>query len=70
MKPWLAVIGIGEDGVAGLAPAARALVETAEVLVGGVRHLAWSRRGRRAIVWGGHLTVGRLTQSKPAGVGG
>lgn len=39
MKPWLAVIGIGEDGLAGLSAAARALVETAEVLVGGARHL-------------------------------
>ena len=33
--PWLAVVGIGEDGLAGLAPAARALVEDAELLVGG-----------------------------------
>ena len=40
MTRWLAVIGIGEDGIAGLAPAARALVETAELLVGGLRHLA------------------------------
>jgi precorrin-6Y C5,15-methyltransferase (decarboxylating) len=40
MTPWLSVIGIGEDGLAGLAPAACALVETAEVLVGGARHLA------------------------------
>ena len=34
------MIGIGEDGLDGLAPAARTLVETAEVLVGGARHLA------------------------------
>jgi precorrin-6B C5,15-methyltransferase / cobalt-precorrin-6B C5,C15-methyltransferase len=39
VKPWLSVIGIGEDGIAGLAPAACALIETAEVLVGGARHL-------------------------------
>ncbi len=39
MRPWLAVVGIGDDGMAGLAPAGRALVETAEVLVGGARHL-------------------------------
>jgi len=32
MKPWLAVVGIGEDGIAGLSAAARALVETAEIL--------------------------------------
>jgi precorrin-6B C5,15-methyltransferase / cobalt-precorrin-6B C5,C15-methyltransferase len=40
MTRWLSVIGIGEDGLAGLSPAARALVETAEILVGGARHLA------------------------------
>jgi precorrin-6Y C5,15-methyltransferase (decarboxylating) len=39
-RPWLAVIGIGEDGIAGIGPAARTLVETAELLVGGARHLA------------------------------
>ena len=37
---WLSVIGIGEDGLSGLAPAARTLVEQAQVLVGGERHLA------------------------------
>ena len=40
MKPWLSVIGIGDDGLAGLSPAARPLVETAQTLVGGARHLA------------------------------
>jgi precorrin-6B C5,15-methyltransferase / cobalt-precorrin-6B C5,C15-methyltransferase len=40
VRTWLAVVGIGEDGCAGLAPAGRTLVETAEVLVGGARHLA------------------------------
>lgn len=36
--PWLHVVGIGEDGMAGLAPAARAVVEAAEVILGGERH--------------------------------
>jgi precorrin-6B C5,15-methyltransferase / cobalt-precorrin-6B C5,C15-methyltransferase len=40
MTPWLTIIGIGDDGLAGLAPVARALVETAEIVVGGERHLA------------------------------
>ncbi len=40
MSPWLSVVGIGEGGLDDLAPAARALIETAEVLVGGARHLA------------------------------
>ena len=36
----LAVIGIGDDGPAGLDAAARARVEAAELLIGGRRHLA------------------------------
>ena len=39
MTPWLSVIGIGDDGVIGLSPAARTLLDTAEVVVGGARHL-------------------------------
>ena len=38
--PWLTVIGIGDDGLAGLTPAVRTLIETAELLVGGARHQA------------------------------
>lgn len=40
MQKWLSVVGIGEDGVAGLSAMARSLAERAEVLVGGERHLA------------------------------
>ncbi len=40
MSGWLNIVGIGEDGLDGLSPAARALVDTAEILVGGERHLA------------------------------
>jgi precorrin-6Y C5,15-methyltransferase (decarboxylating) len=38
--PWLAIVGIGEDGVEGLGEAARALIRAAEQVVGGERHLA------------------------------
>jgi precorrin-6Y C5,15-methyltransferase (decarboxylating) len=52
VRRWLAVVGIGEDGTGGLAPAARALIETAEVLVGGARHLAMVPQcGLERIVW-------------------
>jgi precorrin-6Y C5,15-methyltransferase (decarboxylating) len=40
MTPWLSIVGIGEDGLAGLSPAARALIDAAGTLVGGLRHLA------------------------------
>lgn len=37
-EPWLDIIGIGEDGVAGLSPAALERLEAAEILIGGDRH--------------------------------
>jgi len=37
-EPWLHIVGIGEDGLDGLAPATRAVVEAAEVILGGDRH--------------------------------
>lgn len=37
---WLSIVGIGEDGIAGLGSAARALVSEAELVFGGARHLA------------------------------
>ena len=37
---WLAVVGVGEDGIDGLTPAARRLVAQAAFVVGGKRHLA------------------------------
>jgi len=37
-EPWLHIVGIGEDGMAGLLPATRAVVEAAEIIIGGDRH--------------------------------
>jgi precorrin-6B C5,15-methyltransferase / cobalt-precorrin-6B C5,C15-methyltransferase len=37
---WLAIVGIGEDGIEGLTPAARRLIAQAAFIVGGKRHLA------------------------------
>jgi precorrin-6B C5,15-methyltransferase / cobalt-precorrin-6B C5,C15-methyltransferase len=53
MTPWLSIVGIGEDGLDGLAPAARTLIAQAEVLVGGPRHLAMvpDHRAER-LAWG------------------
>ncbi len=52
MARWLSIVGIGEDGYDGLGPAARALVDGAEVLFGGTRHLAMvPEDGRRRIAW-------------------
>ena len=38
--PWISVVGMGEDGLDGLSPASRAIVESAELLVGSERLLA------------------------------
>ncbi len=38
MTAWLDIVGIGEDGMAGLSVAARAAVEAADVIIGGDRH--------------------------------
>lgn len=38
--PWINVVGVGDDGLDGLAPSVRALIDGAELLVGGERHQA------------------------------
>lgn len=38
--PWLTIIGLGEDGAAGLSAAARAALEDASLVTGAPRHLA------------------------------
>jgi len=50
---WLSIIGIGEDGVQGLSAVARQLIGSAELVVGGTRHLELAGdliRGRR-LAW-------------------
>ena len=52
MTPWLSIVGLGEDGLASLSPAARSLVDAAEVLIGGERHLAMlPEDGRERLTW-------------------
>ncbi len=57
MSRWLAIVGLGEDGLEGLSPTARALVEEAEVVIGGERHLALVPEGGvERLTWGFSLT--------------
>ncbi|WP_439626392.1 precorrin-6y C5,15-methyltransferase (decarboxylating) subunit CbiE [Shinella sp.] len=37
--PWLSIVGIGEDGLAGLGDEAKTAVSAAEIVFGGARHL-------------------------------
>jgi len=65
MSPWLAIIGIGDDGVAGLSAAAAALLASAELVVGGARHLALVPEGKEArLVWDTPLvdTIARIAE--------
>lgn len=59
-QPWLALVGLGEDGVAGLSPAARAALEGAEAVFGGERHLGLVPEvpGQERIAWPSPLTEG------------
>lgn len=53
MGKWLSIVGIGEDGLAGVNPVGRSLVDRAEVIVGGERHLAMLPPGdrREQLIW-------------------
>ena len=49
--PWLTIIGIGEDGLAGLSEASRKALADAETVFGGERHLALAGVGSRGRSW-------------------
>ena len=49
--PWLTIIGIGEDGLAGLSEASRKALADAEVVFGGERHLALAAISDRGQPW-------------------
>ncbi|KYK43287.1 precorrin-6Y methyltransferase [Bradyrhizobium liaoningense] len=49
--PWLTIIGIGEDGLAGLSEASRKALAKAETVFGGERHLALAEIGSRGRPW-------------------
>lgn len=49
--PWLTIIGIGEDGLAGLSEASRKALASAETVFGGERHLTLADVGSRGRPW-------------------
>lgn len=58
MSKWLSVVGIGEDGIEALPPASRSLIEAADILVGGKRHLAMAGvDARPRITWATPLSL-------------
>ena len=40
IRRWLSIVGIGEDGIDGLTPVSRDLIQSATLVFGGARHLA------------------------------
>src|ERR1700759_5021294 len=50
-EPWLTIIGIGEDGLAGLSEASRNALACAEAVFGGERHLKLARVDGRGQAW-------------------
>ena len=50
-EPWLSIIGIGEDGLAGLSDGSRLALARARHVFGGPRHLALAQVGHRGQAW-------------------
>ncbi len=66
--PWLTIIGIGEDGLAGLSEAARAALAEAAFVFGGARHLDLARAGARGRPWPVPFSIASLLACRPARV--
>src|SRR5882757_1938463 len=49
--PWLAIIGIGEDGLTGLSQSSRDALAKAEIVFGGPRHLRLAEIDARGCPW-------------------
>jgi precorrin-6Y C5,15-methyltransferase (decarboxylating) len=58
MTAWLTIVGMGDEGITGLGPSARAAIARAELLVGGRRHLALVPDGpAERLTWATPLSV-------------
>lgn len=68
MDKWLSVVGIGDDGFAGLSPVARRHIDQAQRLVGGKRHLTMLPDDPRPqIAWSGPIadTIAEILKHRP-----
>ena len=56
--PWLRVVGIGDRGLDGLSKQARELISTAEIVIGGKRHLSlMPKTAQEHIVWPSPISI-------------
>ncbi len=66
-QQWLSVVGIGESGLVGLSPVARSLLNAADVLVGGDRHLSFiPPDSRERLTWASpiHNSIAEILKRK------
>ncbi len=66
--PWLTIIGLGEDGLAGLTDASRDALSQADIVFGGPRHLALVGAGTRGRAWPVPFDVGAVLAQKGSNV--
>ena len=60
--PWLRVVGIGDRGLDGLSKEARELISTAEIIIGGERHLSlMPKTAQEHIVWPSQLAYSSIS---------
>jgi precorrin-6B C5,15-methyltransferase / cobalt-precorrin-6B C5,C15-methyltransferase len=64
-NPWVSIIGLGEDGLNGLTPAAREALDGADLIFGGPRHLALVAAGARGREWPVPFSLAPLLAAKP-----
>lgn len=62
--PWLDIVGIGEDGLAGTGPAARDAIAAADIIFGAERHLQLAQAGARGVAWPVPFSVGPLLAAR------
>ena len=66
--PWLSIIGLGEDGLAGLTDASRDALARAEIVFGGPRHLALADVGTRGRAWPVRFDVAAVVAKRGSNV--
>ncbi len=66
--PWLSIIGLGENGLAGQTDASRDALARAKIIFGGPRHLALVGAAERGRVWPVPFDVGPVLAEKGSNV--
>jgi len=65
--PWLTIIGLSEDGLAGVSEASRAALKAARIIFGGPRHLDLVAAGKRGRAWPVPFSIEPILAEKAEG---